>query len=200
LPEDSWSMEYGQQWMKKWKKNSFSLEGTYYYQNVNDWIQWTPIAGVWRPENVQIVEISGIETEAELNLKKQHHSFEFTANYSFIASLIKKDVDAQNVNNQLPYVAKHTANFKSLWKYKKWNHSFIVHFSGKRYIEKSNDEFQAINGFTLLDYKLGKQFHWNKTRFQVGLEANNILNMYYEQLKNHAMPGRNYAINLSINI
>ena len=200
LPEDSWSIEFGEQWIKRWKENAFSFEGTYYYQNVNDWIQWTPTTSIWHPENVQKVEINGIETEAKLNIKKQSHSFDFAANYSFITSLIKKDVDEIYVNNQLPYVAKHTANFKTLWKHKKWNNSFRVHFSGKRYIEKSNDEFQAIDGFTLLDYKLSKIFYWKKTNFQVGTEVNNILNIYYEQLKNHAMPGRNYAINLSINI
>lgn len=201
LPERSWNVEFGGQWIKKWSKTKLSVEGTYFYQHIDEWIQWTPnSSGIWQPENILQVEINGVEVAVGLKRMLGSHSILMKANYSYTQSLIKQDVTSTYINNQLPYVAKHAAHFKVDWVVKGWNNAVGVNFSGKRYIEKSNDEFQAIKGFTLLNYQVNKVFQVKKIKFGVGVEVKNILDIYYEQLKNHAMPGRNYGINLSINI
>ena len=73
-------------------------------------------------------------------------------------------------------------------------------YNGKRYIDKSNDEFQSIDGFTLIDLHLQKSFAIQKMKWSVSAHVNNIMDIYYEQLKNHAMPGRNYSINLTFKL
>lgn len=200
LPEDSWSAELGGQWIKKWQQNTITLETTYYHQNVNNWIQWIPVAGIWQPENIQRVLIDGIEAASDLSLKTGENTFNVLLNYSFTQSLITEDATIAYIDNQLPYIPIHTANAKIEWNFGSWSSAIKGNYMGKRYIEKSNDEFQAIPQNVLMDYVLSKSFQSKKIEVKLNVEVNNLMDVYYEQLKNHAMPGRNYAINLTINI
>lgn len=200
-PEQSSNLEVGGQWIVNSKNNTFSSEVTWYHQSVDNWIQWTSTKiGVWTPENVQQVEVEGIEFTSKYAVNRVRHTFKLTGNYSFTNSIIKKDIDKSFVNNLLPYVAQHNANIKAKWETSTWMNSLSTQYAGKRFIEKSNDEFQSIKGFVLIDYKVTRKLLIQKIKMNLSAEVKNILNVYYEQLKNHAMPGRNYTINLSINI
>lgn len=200
-PEQSWNLEFGGQWIVNSKNNTFSSEVTLYHQSVDNWIQWTSInTGVWTPENVQQVEVEGIEFTSKYTIVRVRHTFKLMANYSFTNSIIKEDMDESFVNNLLPYVAQNNANISAKWETSTWMNSLSARYAGKRFIEKSNNEFQSIKGFVLIDYKVNRKVSIQKINMNLSAEVKNILNVYYEQLKNHAMPGRNYKINLSINI
>lgn len=199
-PEQSWNFEVGGKWSTKGRNFSLTSEITVFHQSVNNWIQWTENVNIWSPENIQRGQIDGLELMTVYELSAGEHRFDINANYSLTRSIIKEDLSKSFINNFLPYVAQHNARITSTWKMSDWSNTLSMNYTGKMYIEKTNDEFQAIEGFVLINYKVTRTLAIMKVNLDLALEMNNILNIYYEQLKNHAMPGRNYAINLSINI
>ena len=199
LPEQSVSTEVGKIWTRQQKNTRWQWESNWYRKKISQWILWIPSEeGYWSPENVQEVLVNGVETSGNLVTKIGKYTLELTGNYALVQSIIKKDISDEFVNRLLPYTAMHMANFIAALRFWGFNSGLSASYTGKRYTEKSNDAFQALPAYLLLGTSVEKNFRIRKCQFVGGVEINNMLNTYYEQFKNHAMPGRNYHFKISI--
>lgn len=205
IPEESYGVEFGALWQISKKTINIDVDATYYYQNVNNWIIWLPdaVTSYYTAMNIRKVEVNGVEFSSTIKWTSSIGEWQLKPTYSYTKSVNQNGLNASDfdsVDKQLPYVPVHSSFASLNWSKKQWKTLLSANYTGKRYVETTNDEFQALKGFVLCNALIHRVFSFNKQQLIVSGEVNNIFNTYYEQLKNHAMPGRNYAINISINI
>ena len=114
-PETSHAAEVGVDWKLHQKYN---IAAGFFGQEVEDWIQWVPGAdGMYRPQNVKEVGMSGIETSAETNTKRGPFLFRARATYQYTRSVTKQthDTDQASIGKQLIYTPLHTGAATSWW-------------------------------------------------------------------------------------
>ena len=97
-PEESWSAEGGLDWVIRNNDKTAVVNVTYHHQEVNDWIQWTPVGSIWTSQNVQQVTIDGIEVSADFEWIRNGHQFNWSMNYSYTQSIITQDIEEYNGN------------------------------------------------------------------------------------------------------
>ena len=80
-----------------------------------------------------------------------------------------------------------------------WSFDTRLNLTGIRYSTLDNEKGQTLDPYALLDTSISKRCLLWKTNFVLRAEALNLFDIYYENLKNHAMPGRHYAISILLN-
>ena len=169
----------------------FSLESQLgmYYSEISDWIQWVPTTyRYWVPENVATVVAYGFETHLKLNYNIYNWKFSASGNYVYSNTTDKRGL-------QLIYIPLHHANAFAEVKWKTWNFTYTMEYTGERKTSMNPNEFQ---GFRLMPYTLhhisfGKQIK----RFNIDFKVNNITDEEYMAILWRAMPGRSYEVSLS---
>jgi len=201
LPEESQSTELGATHVFKWKGILFDQRLTGYGMFVDHWILWMPKGAYWSPLNIRKVRNTGLEYS--LDLSKQIGAWELNGlvNYSWVHAINQTNV-SENDNskgNQLPYTPRHKYNFSFQIARDGWLHFVQNHWVGERFI--STDNFTSMTPFGIWDIGLKKQMKWNKKLSgEIGGQINNLMDKDYQVLRLRAMPGRNYQINISINL
>lgn len=200
-PEKAIHAEGGLTWSETLRHTVLKLDATYYQSRIDRMIVWLPDnGGVWSASNLQKVNIRG----AELALRTGNTSgkLKITAGavYSFTHSLNKKGLSPSMDDKQLPYVPLHGANvFSALTNRRHWKVAVHYTYTGLRYNDLDNTDYQSLKPYGLVDITLGKKYVFSKWSAEMNAEARNLADVYYENLKNHAMPGRNYTLSLLIN-
>lgn len=201
-PEDAIQIEGGVNWAATVDKYRFSVDATAYKGWVNDMIVWMPMDNVWSPTNLQEVHLHGVEVNAKAALKKERYVVKGNFSYSYTRSVNKKGLNAfdqSTVNKQLAYVPMNTAKASASFQRGTWDVDLRLNLTGLRYISLDNERTQSLDPYALTDLSVGKQISAKRFVCLIRAEALNIFDVYYENLNNHAMPGRNYSINLTIN-
>jgi len=202
-PEDSYQAEEGLNWTYQKGKHRLETDLTHYNTWVDQWIIWLPNDnGVWSPSNLQKVNVQGAEISSRYTLSIQKTIVKVGVNYSYVRSINKKglnEFDHASINKQLPYVPVHAGNAVVKLLTHNWTAEVRAGYTGLRYITTDDDVNQAVKAYILTDAFITKQFDTKQMSFALRAEANNIFNLYYENLKNIAMPGRNFLITLTIN-
>ncbi len=198
-PEDAINFEGGLNWSKTLNAWNYTIDGVIYSGWVDDMIVWQNEDGIWSPTNLREVKLHGIEISAKARFTRPTYRVVGGLNYGYTRSINQKGPDSF-VDKQLAYVPVHVgrASVSLLWK--QWTFDVKVNLTSIRYTTLDNDRSQALDPYGLLDTSLSKNFLLKSTRLQLRAEANNVFDVYYENLKNHAMPGRNYSISISINL
>lgn len=169
----------------------FSIEGQLgtYYSEVKDWIQWVPTAWrYWEPENVSTVIAYGVETHLKLNYKIYDWSFSASGNYVYSHT-------TDEMKLQLIYIPLHHANAFAEIRWKTWNISYTMEFTGERKTSMNAQEFYGfrLNPYALHHVSLGKQIG----KFNIEFKINNITNVDYMAVLWRAMPGRSFEISVN---
>ncbi len=197
-PEDAIHLEGGVNWSRTSDSWHYAIDGVIYSGWVDDMIVWQNEEGIWSPTNLRQVKLHGIEVDAKAKFTRPQYRIVGNLNYGYTRSINQKGPDSF-VNKQLAYVPVHVLRASGAVLWKQWTFDIKLNVTSVRYTTLDNDSYQALDPYGLLDTSLSKFFLLKRTRFQLRAEANNIFNIYYENLKNHAMPGRNYSISISIN-
>jgi vitamin B12 transporter len=201
-PEEALNIEGGVNW--KWSKNSWlhSLDGALYQSWVDDMIVWLPDGNVWSPNNLRKVNIHGVEVNAKTTFTRGKYQVKGNVIYAYTRSVNKKglnDFDVATVDKQLAYVPIHSGRASASMLWNQWQFDVRLNVTGIRFTSLDNEETQALDPYGLVDTSLSKNFRIKKMSFHLRADVFNLFNVYYENLKNHAMPGRHYAISISIN-
>jgi len=171
-----------------------SLNGFCLY--VDDWIQWIPQQGNdWMPVNYKRVLSRGFESSLHAtndvgNQKKG--SIHFNASYTFTktTNLDSTSEFDQSAGKQLIYVPLHRVVVGVQLQYRKFYlrsvNSFVSH------VFTSSDNAESLNGYFLTDLEIGKDFAINKYEIGMSFRINNLANTQYQNVLQHAMPGRNF--------
>ncbi len=186
-PENSLSGELGLDYAIK----DFQISGAAYFIKSKDLIQWRPVTqDFWQPENVSNASNYGAEFSSAYNWTFGSHYFNIKVNYDYT---IAKDDD---LDKQLIYVPKHRAgaNLDYLWK--QWRFNYNFQFVGEVFTTTSNS--QSLDAYYLSDISFYRTVY--KEIITLGFKINNLFNKNYQSVAYRPMPGRNYLVQININI
>jgi len=196
-PEDAFHIEGGANWTRTINSWTYTMDGSLYQSWVDDMIVWLPEENVWSPTNLQQVDIHGLEVNAKAALTQGKYQYKLNLIYSYCRSVNK---EGQNdLHKQLAYVPIHSGRASATMLWNRLEFNMRLNVTSIRYTTLDNERSQALDPYALLDASLTKQFRIQRVSLQLQAEAFNLFNIYYENLKNHAMPGRHYAISISVN-
>lgn len=194
LPESSYQAEISNEVYNKY----FSFSVTAYYNWIENLIRWIPNSGIlggifWKPENVEDVNMYGIESilSAKKSFGKHHLALNGTYGYT-----VSHD---RNLDKQLIYVPFHkaTASFAYGWNGLSLYYQFL--FNGKVYTTTRNEAEHQLDHYFVsnigLDYDFGKS-----NTYKIGFEILNLMDYEYENVQARPMQGRNIHFFINIKI
>ncbi len=190
--ERSWNGEFSFKYAHQ-KYFDISLNGFCLY--VNDWIQWAPQGNLWMPENYKRVLSRGFEANIHTTNdegKPNRFAIHLNISYTFTKTT---NLDAanefdQSANKQLIYVPLHRVVAGVQLQYRKFYMRSINSFVSR--VFTSTDNAQFLKGYFLSDLEVGKDFRLGKYETGLSFRINNIAGTQYQNVAQHAMPGRNF--------
>ena len=197
-PEEGLASELGIGWQPKMKKVLLETELNVFYNNITNWILWTPSPlGYWSPENIQHVVARGFELKASMVFPIGRFRFFMKAGYAFTKSTNEGDAgkwgDA-SVGKQIPYVPVHSGNFMGEVRWKGFFLTWVNIDYSERFTTSSNDLTlrDRLYPYFMNDLYAGKDFPLKKGRLGLQLKIYNLFNEDYHSVLGRPMPGRNY--------
>ena len=174
-----------------------------YYNTVHDKIVAYPKGQQfrWTMLNLGKVHIKGIDVEAEADcFVGGGITATFRAQYTYQDARDVTDPSTSYYKDQIPYIPWHSGSAIFGLSYKNWdlNYSFI--YAGERYDEQENILYNHMEPWYTSDLSLSCRFNWQNIRWRAQLDVNNLLDQDYEVIVNYPMPGRNFALTLSVEI
>ena len=174
-----------------------------YYNTVHDKIVAYPKGQQfrWTMLNLGKVHIKGIDVEAEADCSVGCGvTATLRAQYTYQDARDVTDPNDSYYKHQIPYIPWHSGSAILGLNYKNWdlNYSFI--YAGGRYDEQENILYNHMEPWYTSDLSLRYQFLLRHTKCIVQADVNNVLDQDYEVIVNYPMPGRNYALTLSVEI
>jgi len=174
-----------------------------YYNTVHDKIVAYPKGQQfrWTMLNLGKVHIKGIDVEAEADCSVGCGvTATLRAQYTYQDARDVTDPSDSFYKHQIPYIPWHSGSAIVGLNYKNWdlNYSFI--YVGERYDEQENIIYNHMEPWYTSDLSLRYQFIVHSSKFIVQADVNNVLDQDYEVIVNYPMPGRNYALTLSVEI
>ncbi len=196
ISEKSIEQELGLKHQFLYKTFKNSLQITVYQSNVRDWILWQPSTienGIWSPQNLKRVELSGIELENATKWKWNKSDLVLNVFYSKNNAINKEAVsnNDQSVGKQLIYIPLVKWGFNFIYNYKSYTGILKRHFVSHRYTSSDNSSF--LNSYALLDIQFQKRINIKKQEIQLNVYIDNILNETYESIPFQVMPARVYG-------
>ena len=174
-----------------------------YYNTIHDKIVAYPKGQQfrWTMLNLGKVHIKGIDVEAEADFKIGTDLIATTrAQYTYQDARDVTDPTTSYYKHQIPYIPWHSGSAIVGLNYKSWNLNYSFIYAGERYDEQENIIYNHMEPWYTSDLSIIYRFHWNKSLCKAQLDVNNLLDQDYEVIANYPMPGRNYALTLSIEI
>ena len=174
-----------------------------YYNKVRDKIVAYPKGQQfrWTMLNLGDVRIKGIDVEAEADCQVGRDlTATVRAQYTYQDARDVTDPSTSYYNDQIPYIPWHSGSAIVGLTYRSWqlNYSFI--YAGERYDEQENILYNHVEPWYTSDLSLRYQCTCHRVQYTMMLEVNNVLDQQYEVIVNYPMPGRNYAVTLSVEI
>jgi len=174
-----------------------------YYNTVHDKIVAYPKGQQfrWTMLNLGKVHIKGIDVEAEADCSVGRGvTATLRAQYTYQDARDVTNPSDSYYKHQIPYIPWHSGSAILGLSYKNWdlNYSFI--YAGERYDEQENILYNHMEPWYTSDLSLRNRFRVYGLEFIVQAEVNNVLDQDYEVIVNYPMPGRNYALTLSVEI
>ena len=189
-PEDAWLTDLGVDFVRSigiWTLKT-RLDG--YYNILNNKIISAPSpedAWTWLPYNIGKVKAWGADLLADAHFASGDWKGGVSVRYGWQKAL-DKTPDSATLNEQIPYVARHTVILGGDldWKGLSLNAIFNLR-SGRR------DGTGELPNWNTLDITLGKTFCLGKAgALGVKVSAYNLLNHHYEVIRDYPMPGRSF--------
>ena len=174
-----------------------------YYNTVHDKIVAYPKGQQfrWTMLNLGKVHIKGIDVEAEADFQVGKDLVATTrAQYTYQDARDVTDPSTSYYKHQIPYIPWHSGSAIVGLTYKDWNLNYSFIYAGERYDEQENILYNHMEPWYTSDLSLRYQFIVHSSKFIVQAEVNNLLDQDYEVIVNYPMPGRNYALSLTVEI
>ena len=174
-----------------------------YYNTVHDKIVAYPKGQQfrWTMLNLGKVHIKGIDVEAEADFQIGKDLVATTrAQYTYQDARDVTNPSDSYYKHQIPYIPWHSGSAIIGLSYKNWDMNYSFIYAGERYDEQENILYNHMEPWYTSDLSLRYQFIVHSSKFIVQADVNNVLDQDYEVIVNYPMPGRNYALTLSVEI
>jgi outer membrane cobalamin receptor len=188
-PESSYQAEIG----NSFTFGNISFSQTFYFIDITNLLQWSPGSiGFWTPGNTEKVNSYGSETLLSWKKNIGKNSVAANATYSYT---ISKDKETEK---QLFFVPFHKMTGSLSYSRNKITAHYQFLYNGFVYTRANNDPKEIIHDYTVSNIGIDYTFKLLNS-FKLGFQILNVLNEDYESMENRPMPGRNFAMNLSLN-
>ena len=174
-----------------------------YYNTVHDKIVAYPKGQQfrWTMLNLGKVHIKGIDVEAEADFQVGKDLVATArAQYTYQDARDVTDPSDSYYKHQIPYIPWHSGSAILGLNYKNWNLNYSFIYAGERYDEQENILYNHMEPWYTSDLSLRYQCTMHNAQCAIMLDVNNVLDQDYEVIVNYPMPGRNYALTLSVEI
>jgi len=178
----------------KWR-----FENNYFVIDTKDRIVWTPGAGSdWSAKNLYRVISSGVEVMVEHSFMED--MFRWNASYSYM-EVTRKDAEgaiSQAHNKQLIYTPFELASASVHCSIKPITISLYHSYTGFRYFQENNDPRFILPSFQTSDAVLLVEILAGEFSAMLKAEVQNIFNSQYQWIPSYPVPGRSYALTISL--
>lgn len=200
LPENGWVSSFHLKWnLIKKEKHALSAGGDYGYQKIENWIQWVPLP-IWTPVNFKTV--TSVNISVGVDWKMKYRAWTWMASYRYRFTRARgtnpRDPIIGVTYFDMPYTPRNT-NVASLDVLRgKWDIGLSVRTIDSRFTNEANDDRLALDPYTICDVSAGYSFGKNQPAVQVKLRVENLLDVNYQSVRSYAMPGRVYAMHITV--
>lgn len=176
-----------------------------YNNNVRDKIVAMPSKNlfVWSIINYGEVSIRGMDLEASVRTYLKYSlDISLRATYSLqearnMTKRISPDINKYNI---IPYTPIHSGSLLLNILHPIGELSYTISFIGERYSMIENIERNLLKSYSDHGIKLSKDYEFKKYKLNIGISCLNIFGNQYEIVRNYPMPGRQFRINLKLNL
>ena len=180
---------------------NISVQTDVYYNMVDDKIIAYPKGQQfrWTMLNLGKVDIRGLDFSSALKfIPFRNSELNCRLQYTFQSARDVTSSSTSFYHHQIPYIPRHSGSLVLNFDYCGWhlNYSFI--YTGERYNEQENIQFNYMQPWYTHDASLQYDFRLKNARCKAILEVNNLFDQKYDVILNYPMPGLNGAIALRI--
>lgn len=174
-----------------------------YYNEVENKIIAVPTTNLfrWMMTNLGEVRILGadVNVQAEFDINKVKLKPLLSYTYQRAGDYTDKKEDYYG--DQISYVPWHALTFTMMADYKDWSFNYSFMYTGERYdAQLNNIRANYLQPWYTHDLSVQKKFNWHSHQIKAGFEVNNVLNQYYDVVRNYPMPGRNFKLIVSFTL
>ncbi|MEO1254982.1 MAG: TonB-dependent receptor, partial [Bacteroidota bacterium] len=170
-----------------------TIRFTSFYSDINDWIQWRPINSVWSPRNLRRVKTRGLESFIDTQVPVGQSLLSIAVAYTYVRS----EDQSIDERNQLPYVPEHEFFGSLNTILGDYVLGFRGNFTSVRYTTLTNSIQSQVDEFLLFDASIRRSLTLKGVAVECRLNLTNLFDANYQVVKNHAMPGRAFSIELT---
>jgi len=209
LPERSINMELGIDQKFNFSPITLELEGSLYRNSINNMIVWLPggmrelpngeLESFWSPENIQEVQVDGIEGLLKASYKSGNLKTKLSLFYNYNRSINRSPLSSvdRSKGKQLPYVPLHAASATFNLGFRKSSFTYIHSYTGQRFTESTNE--MSLDAFGLASFEINHRLSLMGVEVIAGFQVRNLWNKDYFNYELRATPGRNYHVSINLN-
>ena len=178
-----------------------SFKTDFFYNRVKDKIVTIPTKNliIWSTQNIGLVNIKGLEWQAQMQTAPiMGLRYSVTCNYTYQEATDVTDKNSATYNQQIPYIPFETFTTLGTVAYKSFSLSYNTLFNGYRFVLGENIYTNIIPSWWTSDISALYNFKIEDSSLKIKGEINNIFNKQYEVIQSFPMPGRSYAIALTL--
>lgn len=197
-PEKGWATDLGYIInLKPTARFTIQHDIAAYYRLINDWILWFGGA-IWTPHNISQVRSTGIEANWTFNYSLSKVVFHIGLKGAYTRSVTTQTFISGDgsIGKQIPYTPEWmgllNAGFTYNGIYFNWNYVY----TGLRYF--NTDETGLLPAYQLVNMQISKDFDVKYADLQTSLLLNNLFAENYTVVAGRPMPGRNFALSVTL--
>ncbi len=186
---------------KKKKPVQFSISADGYINRISDKIIAVPSQSLfsWTMLNLGTVDIKGIDITAEANgYIMPQMSWTGRVTYTWQEARDITEPSATTYQHRIPYTPDHSGSLTTSLGFRQWTAGYNLLFSGSRYTLGENNPFNRLDGWTVHDLFVMKNYTLGNLYCTLKAELNNLTNQSYDIIRYYPMPGRTYKISIII--
>ena len=195
--EQGWNGEVG----LKYTTQFFTTQATYYWQTIENFIQWVPVSGViWSPQNVKQVSVQGVDISAGFYNTFDKVRLGLDLGYLFNTSRVTESSipgDA-SIGKQLIYNPQNKFTIGYTMQVRSFRFLIGSVFTGYVYARSDNSIMSIVDGFVVFNTEASYRLDIKKTSLEIHVAVLNFTNENYQTIKNYPMPGINFTTGLTL--
>ncbi|WP_083535194.1 TonB-dependent receptor [Chryseobacterium kwangjuense] len=179
------------------------LKADGYYNEVEDKIVAVPTTNLfrWMMTNLGNVKILGADVNVQAEFDINKIKLKPLVSYTYQRAGDYTDRKEDYYGDQIPYVPWHAVTFTMMADYRDWSFNYSFMYTGERYdAQLNNIRANYLQPWYTHDVSVQKKFNWHSHQIKASFEVNNLLDQYYDVVRNYPMPGRNFKLIVSFTL
>lgn len=197
-PERGWNADAGYE-LKIPLNNKWSIlhDLSVFNRQIKDWILWFG-GSIWTPHNIAEVHSRGLETNNNLVFQESDWRIYFGLNTSFVLATTTESYlpNDGSIAKQIPYSPRYNGQSNIGASFKKISFNYNHTYTGYRFT--TTDESQYLQPYQTGNFYVSYRLKIKKLYCSFNASCNNAWNEQYQIVNLRPMPGRNWALGISL--